>query len=79
MNFHVYLDEELGQQVKQICLSKHKKRNAVIREALRLYVQMQKEDVWPDSVLLFQGAADFPAFELLRNEFQLESRQPFLD
>jgi hypothetical protein len=79
MNFHVYLDEELGREIQQICLTTHKKRNAVVREALRLYVKQQKTAVWPESVLSFQGIKDFPPFELSRNELLPESRPTFLE
>lgn len=79
MNFHVYLDEDLGRQVQQLCHTTHKKRNTIIREALHLYLQQQKKMAWPESVLLFEGIGDFPPFETSRNELPLESRQTFLD
>lgn len=79
MNFHVYLDEDLGRQVEKICHTTHKKRNTIIREALRLYLQQQKRSVWPDTVLSFKGMKDFPPFELSRQELSNELREPFLD
>lgn len=38
MNFHVYLDEDLGRQLEKLCLTTHKKQNTIVREALRLYL-----------------------------------------
>jgi len=79
MNFHVYLDENLGNQIEKFCQVSHKKRNAIVREALRLYLQQQKKSTWPDSILSFEGMKDFPAFELYRKEFPPESRENFLE
>lgn len=79
MNFHVYLDEDLGHQIEKLCQKTHRKRNSIIREALRLYLQQQKKAAWPESVLTYRGIEDFPPFESSRNEFSTEARQPFLD
>lgn len=78
MNFQVYLDEELGQQVHQLCQKMHKKRNTIIREALHLYLKSQVKKKWPNSVLAFEGVKDFPSFEAGRKEDLLNTRQEFL-
>ena len=79
MNFHVYLDDELGKEIEMLCRTTHKKRNAIIREALRMYIQDQKKAVWPDSVLSFEGVSKYPPFESSRKELGKDSRKPFLD
>ena len=79
MNFQIYLDEELGQQIHHLCHSTHKKRNTIIREALKLYLDTQKKSVWPDSILTFNGVSDFPAFETDRKIDLFNTRPEFLD
>jgi hypothetical protein len=79
MHFHVYLDQELGEEVRIICQKTHKKRNAVVREALRLYIHQQKKKTWPDSILAFRGIKDFPAFESYRKDLGQDLRTTFLD
>lgn len=68
MNFHVYLDDKLSQEVQMLCQTNHKKRNAIIREALQMYIQARKKAVWSDSILSFEGISKFPSFESYRNE-----------
>lgn len=79
MNFQVYLDEQLGKQVRQLCEATHKKRNTIIREALKLYLELQGKEVWPSSVLNFRGMEDFPNFEADRGKDKPNVRQGFLD
>lgn len=74
MNFHVYLDDKLGQEVQMLCQTTRKKRNAIIREALQMYIQAQKKAAWPNSILSFKGISKFPPFESYRKELGNDSR-----
>lgn len=78
MHFHVYLDEGLAKNLAQCCQNTHKKRNAVIREALQLYFD-QKNDHWPPDLLAFKGIQDFPTLESLRGDFSDDFDRSFLE
>lgn len=79
MHFHVYLDDGLAQNMARFCDETHKKRNAVVREALQLYLEQQQKKQWPPEILSFQGVDDFPAFESFRSELPADKRTPFLE
>lgn len=79
MNFHVYLDDELGRKVEKLCLDTHKKRNTIIREALHFYLDQCNGRKWPESVLAFNGIPNFPSFESLREDLPDDTRETFLD
>ena len=79
MHFHVYLDENLAQNLAQLCQETHKKRNAVVREALQLYLEQQKQACWPTDVLSFKGIKDMSAFESFRSDLSSDSDRSFLE
>ena len=68
MNINIYLEDELGKNISKTAEQQGKTRNAVIREALKLWLDKQKKKAWPKSVLNFKGVKDFPRFEDTRTE-----------
>jgi hypothetical protein len=78
MNFNVYLDEKLGKEFTHYCKSAHKKKNAVVREALEAYIHHNVSTPWPEAILKFKGYPDIEPFENSRSEFTANKRPDFL-
>jgi hypothetical protein len=72
MSFHVYVEPELELQLEELCKKSGKKRNAVVREALREYVTRQNERAWPTAVFHFKPDAKLVRFESTRSDLPLE-------
>lgn len=79
MNFNIYLDKELSQKLFHACETTHKKRNALIREALELYMRQLNQRTWPPSILNFQGVDEIAPFEASRTELGPDNRSLFLN
>lgn len=78
MNFNVYLDDKLGKEFTYYCKSAHKKKNAVIREALEAYIHQHTDATWSPSVLEYKGVSDMEPFESTRSELKPDNRPDFL-
>ena len=78
MNFNIYLDKGLSQKLSYVCETTHKRRNAIIREALELYIRQLTQRTWPPSILNFQGLEGIEPFEATRKELGPDQRTPFL-
>jgi len=74
MNFNVYLDARLGKELVNFCEFSHKKRNAVIRDALEFYIHQVMPKTWPKSILAFKGIPDAEPFESSRDELSSDNR-----
>ena len=70
MNFNIYLDEETGKRLTRATQASHQSRNALIREAINLWLESHGAKHWPDAVLDFQGVPDYPLFESTRQELK---------
>lgn len=68
MNFNVYLDDELGQKVENLCQLTGKKRNTLIREALVAWLSRYPLSEWPKSIQEFKGDEQIVPFESERNQ-----------
>ena len=75
MNFSIYLDDETGQQLNQFARRTGESRNALIRQAVRDWLNRHEEPQWPDEVLAFKGIAGLPRFEASRGRL----KQPVAD
>jgi hypothetical protein len=67
MHFNVYIDDETGQQLKQTAERGGESRNALIRKAVREWLERQGKPQWPVEVLSFTGMAFMPPFEASRD------------
>lgn len=72
MSFHVYLEPELEYKLQSLCKKTGKKRNAIVREAIREYVDSHLSSEWPAAVFDFIPDKDLPPFENARNEGLIE-------
>lgn len=55
MNFNVYIEDELGAELDVCAGQIGKTRNAIIREALKDWVNQHSVRQWPAAILDFQG------------------------
>lgn len=76
MTFSIYLDQELVDQFNRIASESGKTRNALIREALKEWVDRRKRSQWPAEVLNFKGVKGAARFEEDRKLLK-PPREPF--
>lgn len=70
MNFNIYIDEELGQKLENICQLTGKKRNTLIREALEAWLLQYPMREWPSSIQEWIGDPEVARFEFYRSELE---------
>ncbi|MCZ8287499.1 CopG family transcriptional regulator [Microcystis sp. LE19-59.1C] len=68
MNFNLYLEDELSQQLQALSRSTGKSQNALIREAIHLLITTKEQSQWSSTILNFQGISDAIVFEAYREE-----------
>jgi hypothetical protein len=76
VNINIYLENSLGKKITASAASLGKPRNALIREALKEWLNSHTASQWPRSVMQFRGVEDFSAFESYRNELLSEKDDP---
>jgi hypothetical protein len=76
VTFSVYLDDELVEQFNRIAKESGKTRNALIREALKEWIDRQRHSQWPAEILNFKGVKGMPRFEEERKLLK-SPREPF--
>lgn len=77
MNFNIYIDDQLGNRLIEVAKESQKSRNALIREAIGLWLNTQEKSTWPEAVMDFEGIDHFPAFEAYRKDLAPVSEDPF--
>ena len=78
MHFHVYLEDKLSEDLVHICQATKMKRNAIVREALQMYVARWRRKEWPAVILAFEGIDDFPDFSAYRQGLPHDTRPSLL-
>jgi metal-responsive CopG/Arc/MetJ family transcriptional regulator len=68
MNFNIYIEDELVENLEYIAQKQGKTRNALIREAVRNYISNQKSYKWSEIIMSFQGVDEGITFESYRDE-----------
>lgn len=68
MDFNVYIEDLLDDQLEESVKASGKSRNEIIREAIQLWLEKQKKSQWPQSILDWQGVSDSINFESYRDE-----------
>ena len=76
MNFNIYLDDETGQQLSQLAKQTGENRNALVRQAVRDWLNRRGKPQWPDEVLAFRGVAGMPRFEANRDKLKPPAADP---
>ena len=77
MNFNIYIDDQLGEKLTNVAKTSKKSRNAIIREAVSLWLKVNEKSEWPDEILSYKGLPDFPAFESHRDDLAEAKDDPF--
>lgn len=72
MSFHVYIEPELESKLDSLCKKTGEKRNAIVRKALREYVESQLNSEWPENLFDFKPDKSLPRFEEYRREFSAD-------
>lgn len=72
MSFHVYLEPDLESKLDSLCQKTGKKRNAIVREALRDYVDVHLSPDWPTEVFNFTPDKNLVPFENFRGDLSIE-------
>ena len=68
MNINIYLEDELALLLTNYAKKTHKKKNTIIREAIRNWLQTREPKQWPSSILEFTGIKEFPDINELRQD-----------
>lgn len=66
MSFHVYIEPDLQIKLEALCRQLGEKRNKIVREALREYVEKRLPCSWPDEVFHFKADRNLEPFESRR-------------
>lgn len=68
MNFSVYIDPKIGEEMNQLAKLLGKSRNNLIKEAIERFLKDHRLKAWPQSIVKFKGVPDFKGFETYRSE-----------
>jgi metal-responsive CopG/Arc/MetJ family transcriptional regulator len=68
MNLNIYLEEELAKKLAVYSEKLNRKKNSIVREAIRDWVEKHTKKKWPKSILEFKGIKDFPSVTELRQD-----------
>lgn len=77
MNINIYLENNLGQQLRERAVTLKKPRNAIIREAIQEWIMRHRTNTWPTVIRNYKGMGNFPRFESYRKEFKKTKDDPF--
>lgn len=79
MNINIYIENNLGEQLREFAKTLHKTRNAIIREAIQEWLQHHKTHEWPPCIQNFKGISGqkTPRFESYRDELTEPKDDPF--
>ena len=78
MNFNIYLDDKTAQQLQKVTEASNESRNAIIRKAIKFWLDHCDKKSWSDEIMDFQGVDDFPRFEENRDELIAAKDDPFV-
>lgn len=69
MNLNIYIDDKLSEKLTEVAKTSDKSRNAIIEEAISMWLKVHEKSEWPDEVLAFKGFPDLPVLESHRDDF----------
>lgn len=78
MNFNVYLDDPTARELNRLAKRNGTTRNAIIRTAVRDWVERRGKKRWSERVLAFRGDPDLVPFEDHRRELRTVTTDPFV-
>jgi len=77
MNINVYIEDKLAEQLAKYAEKFHRKKNSIVREAIRDWLTRHTERQWPDTILQFNGIKEFPDMEELRKSILEPTKKLF--
>lgn len=77
MNVNIYIEDTLGKKLQYHAKKVGKPRNAIVREAIREWIEHHETTQWPESILKYEGCPSLPQFESFRDELLPPKEDPF--
>lgn len=77
MNVNIYIEESLNSRLNLLIKESGKTRNAIVRDALKDWVERHEHHQWPSAILKFKGIKNAPRFEDSRAELLPLNEDPF--
>ncbi|HLD84763.1 MAG TPA: ribbon-helix-helix domain-containing protein [Coxiellaceae bacterium] len=77
MNINIYIEDQLGNKLNTQAKLLGKKRNALIREAIRYWLLQRKASRWPQRIRQFHGNPSFSRFNTDRDDLTPAKDDPF--
>lgn len=78
MNFSIHIDNEIANKLNDLVKETKKPRNALINQAIRLFLDQMGKSEWPSEVKKLAGAfPDLSSFESSRKELVPPREDPF--
>ena len=78
MHFNIYLDDTTGQQLAVAAQQSGLTRNALIRQAVTVWLAQHTQPRWPDVVMAYQGDASAEPFEAHRQTLTPPALDPLV-
>jgi predicted transcriptional regulator len=66
MNLNIYIEDQLAEKLSQYAEKSKRKKNAIIREAIKNWLQLHVKKKWSNEIVKFNGIEDFPNVKELR-------------
>lgn len=76
MNINIYFEDSLGKNLNQYAKQLGKTRNAIVREAVKEWLDHHQTAKWPRSILKFSAIDDLPSFESHRIDLATPNEDP---
>ncbi len=76
MNINIYIEDDLGSALNTYSKATHRKRNSIIREAIKEWITRHVQKKWSKDFKDFKGIEDFPTIEELRKNL-IEPKRDF--
>lgn len=77
MNINIYIETTLAKELKNASKDTGKTRNAIIREAIKDWIEHHQVKQWPKSILKFKGITGIKSFESSREDLLPPPEDPF--
>jgi len=69
MNFSIYMDRQMNDDLIKMAQLTKKSKNMIIREAIDAWIKNYTYSQWPETILEFQGMDEpIPSFESYRQD-----------
>lgn len=77
MNLHIYLEDNLGYKLTNYSKQFHRKRNSIVREAIKDWIDNHEGKAWSKLIMEFKGIKDFPDVRTLRQNLNESKKELF--